>query len=256
MGIINATPDSFFSGSRKTAITDILKSAEQMLSDGATFLDVGGYSSRPAADDISEEEEISRVVVSIKAITKEFPKAIVSIDTFRSDVARRAVDAGAAIVNDISAGNLDKQMLSTVAKLNIPYIAMHMRGTPQTMKELTEYDDLLFEVMKYFSSVLHDCNRLGVKDVIIDPGFGFAKTADQSFDLLNKLDHFHHLNRPILVGVSRKSMIYRTLNLTAEEALNGTTALNTVALFKGAAILRVHDVKEAVEAVKLVSKLN
>lgn len=256
MGIINVTPDSFFSGSRKTAITDILKSAEQMLSDGAAFLDVGGYSSRPGAEDISLDEEINRVVDPIKAIIKEFPNAIISIDTFRSEVARRAVDAEAAIVNDISAGNLDEKMLSTVAELNIPYIAMHMRGTPQTMKELTEYDDLLLEVMKYFSAVLHDCNRLGIKDVIIDPGFGFAKTADQSFDLLNRLDHFHLLNRPILVGVSRKSMIYRTLNLTAEEALNGTTALNTVALFKGAAILRVHDVKEAVEAVKLVSKLN
>ena len=237
-------------------ISDILKSAEQMLRDGATFLDVGGYSSRPGAENISLEEEINRVADPIEAIMKEFPQAIISIDTFRSEVARRAVDAGAAIINDISAGHLDKNMLATVAELNVPYIVMHMRGTPQTMKELTKYDDILLEVMKYFSTVLQRCNQTGIKDVIIDPGFGFAKTADQSFDLLNRLDHFHHLNRPILVGISRKSMIYRTLNLTAEEALNGTTALNTVALFKGAAILRVHDVKEAAEAVKLVSKLS
>ncbi|MEQ9009096.1 MAG: dihydropteroate synthase [Ekhidna sp.] len=256
MGIINVTPDSFFSGSRKTALTDILKSAENMLKDGATFLDIGGYSSRPGAEDISIEEEPERVIEPIESISKEFPEAIISIDTFRSEVAKKAIDLGADLVNDISAGNLDSGMLSAVSEMGVPYIAMHMRGTPQNMKELNKYDDLLHDVLKYFSSVVHDCNQLGIKDVIIDPGFGFAKTADQSFDLLNKLDHFHHLDRPLMVGISRKSMIYRTLYSTAEEALNGTTVLNTVALLKGAAILRVHDVKEAVEAIKLVNELN
>ncbi len=234
----------------------ILQTTEKMLEEGATFLDIGGYSSRPGATDISVEEEISRVIDPIKTIIDRFPEANISIDTFRSEVARKAVETGASMVNDISAGHLDESMLSTVADMGVPYIAMHMRGTPQNMKELTKYDDLLHEVVKYFSSVLHDCNRLGIRDVIIDPGFGFAKTAEQSFDLLNKLDHFHHLDRPVLVGISRKSMIYRTLNSTAEEALNGTTVLNTVALLKGAQILRVHDVKEAVEAIKLVNELS
>lgn len=256
MGIINVTPDSFFSGSRKTAIAEILKLAESMLIDGATFLDIGGYSSRPRAKDITTAEELERVIQPIESIVNKFPKAIISIDTFRSEVAKQAVSVGASLVNDISAGNLDSGMLSAVAEMNVPYIAMHMRGTPQNMKELNKYDDLIQEVMKYFSSVVHDCNQLGIKDVIIDPGFGFAKTADQSFDLLKELDHFHHLDRPLMVGISRKSMIYRTLNSTAEEVLNGTTVLNTVALLKGAAILRVHDVKEAVEAVKLVNRLS
>ncbi len=256
MGIINVTPDSFFSGSRKAGTDDILETAEMMLREGATFLDIGGYSSRPGAENISIEDEITRVVHPIEAITKRFPEAIISVDTFRSEVAKRAVDSGAAIINDISAGHLDENMLESVAEMNVPYITMHMRGTPQTMKSLTDYQDILLEMTNYFSTVLDRCNQLGIKDVIIDPGFGFAKTAEQSFDLLNRLDHFHHLNRPLLVGVSRKSMIYRTLNLTAEEALNGTSVLNTVALLKGATILRVHDVKEAVEAVKLVNQLN
>lgn len=256
MGIINVTPDSFFSGSRKIDLDVILQTAGKMIEEGATFLDIGGYSSRPGATDISEKEEVKRVIDPIKAIIDRFPEAIISIDTFRSEVARAAIDAGASVVNDISAGHLDKKMLSVVAELGVPYVAMHMKGTPQNMKELTKYDDLLHEVVKYFSSVIHDCNRLGIKDVIIDPGFGFAKTAEQSFDLLSKVDHFHHLDRPLLVGVSRKSMIYRTLNSIAEDALNGTSVLNTVALLKGAQILRVHDVKEAVEAIKLVNKLS
>lgn len=256
MGIINVTPDSFFSRSRKIHLDEILQTAEKMFEEGATFLDLGGYSSRPGADDISVQEEIDRVIDPIKAITDRFPEAIISIDTFRSEVAREAVDTGASIINDISAGHLDKKMLRSVAELGVPYVAMHMKGTPQNMKELTKYDDMLHDVMKYFSSVMHDCNQLGIKDVIIDPGFGFAKTAEQSFDLLRKLAHFHHLDRPLLVGVSRKSMIYRTLNSTAEEALNGTSVLNTVALLKGAQILRVHDVKEAVEAIKLVNELS
>ncbi len=256
MGIINVTPDSFFTGSRKTGLAEILRTSENMLKEGATFLDVGGYSSRPGAEDISEDDEIDRVIQPIEAIRKEFPNAIISVDTFRSKVAKNAVEFGADIVNDISGGNLDENMLAMVAELGVPYIAMHMKGNPQTMKELTEYDDLLKDVLKYFSSILNRCNQLGIKDVLIDPGFGFAKTAKQSFEIMKKLDHLHYLGRPLLVGVSRKSMIYRTLNLTAEEALNGTTVLNTVALLKGAAILRVHDVKEANEAVELLNHLN
>ncbi len=255
MGIINLTPDSFFSESRSSTADDILRKVEKMLKEGAFFLDIGGYSSRPGAEDISVEEELSRVIKPIEEIISRFPEAIVSVDTFRSRVAKEAVNAGASIINDISGGHLDEAMLVTVAQLHVPYIAMHMRGTPQTMKTLTDYDDLLFDVMKYFSDRLENYNHLGIKDVLIDPGFGFAKTARQSFDLLNRLDHFHHLGRPLLVGVSRKSMIYRTLNSTAQEALNGTSVLNTVALLKGARILRVHDVKEAVEVIKLITEL-
>lgn len=255
MGIINATPDSFFSGSRKLDPKEILSAAEKMLSDGADFLDVGGYSSRPGAEDVSVEEEKNRVVKAIGAIVVEFPKAIVSIDTFRSEVAEAAVGAGAAIVNDISGGHLDHGMLEKVAGLNVPYVAMHMRGTPQNMKSLTDYEDIILEVTNYFSEVQARCQDLGIKDLILDPGFGFAKTADHSFLVLNHLEHFKILGCPILVGLSRKSMIYRSLNLTADEALNGTTALNTLALFKGAGILRVHDIREAVEVVKLVNQL-
>ena len=255
MGIINLTPDSFFSESRKTKVDDVLVKAEDMLKDGVTFLDLGGYSSRPGAEDITVDEELRRIIEPIEGIVSRFPEAIISVDTFRAQVAKEAVAAGATIVNDISAGRIDDAMLETVAHLGVPYIAMHMRGTPQTMKELTDYGDLLLETIKYFSERIENYNRLGIKDVIIDPGFGFAKTAKQSFDLLNRLDHFHHLGRPLLVGVSRKSMIYRTLNSTAQEALNGTSVLNTVALLKGARILRVHDVKEAVEAIKLIKQL-
>ncbi len=256
MGIINVTPDSFFSGSRKSSIDEVLEVAESMLKEGATFLDVGGYSSRPGAEETSVEEELNRVIAPIDAIMKRFPDAIISIDTFRSEVARNAVETGGAIINDISAGHLDHAMLETVAQLGVPYIAMHMRGNPQTMKELSNYEDMLFEMMKYFSFVTNHCNQLGIKDVIIDPGFGFAKTTKQDFDLLNKLDHFHYLGRPLMVGVSRKSLIYRTLDSTAQEALNGTSVLNTVALLKGIQILRVHDVKQAVEVVKLVKELS
>lgn len=255
MGIINTTPDSFYSGSRKSSISEILKTAEKMLSEGADFLDIGGYSSRPGAEDIDEVEELNRVIEPIKSILNEFPEAIISIDTFRSGVAKQAIDSGAKMVNDISAGYLDEDMLKTVAGLNVPYVAMHMKGSPQTMKKMTEYDDLLKEIVQYFSGVIENCNELGIKDVLIDPGFGFAKTAEQSFHLLQNLEHFHHLERHLLVGVSRKSMIYKTLEITADNALNGTTVLNTVALLRGAAILRVHDVKEAVEVIKLVDQL-
>jgi dihydropteroate synthase len=256
MGIINVTPDSFFEGSRRKGTIDLLKTAELMLEDGANFLDIGGYSSRPNADDISVEEELSRVVPAIKQIHREFPSAHISIDTFRSEVARQAVEVGASLVNDISAGHLDAKMLATVAELNVPFIGMHMKGTPQTMTSQTSYENILKEVNTYFSTVVDRCNQFGINDVIIDPGFGFSKTAEQSFHLLNNLEYFKHLDKPILVGLSRKSMIYRTLKLTADQALNGTTALNTLALFKGATILRVHDIKEAVEVVKLVNELN
>lgn len=256
MGIINITPDSFFSGSRKNQLDEIVSTAEKMVQEGADFLDIGGYSSRPGADDVSEEEELERVINPILAINEKFPHAIISIDTFRSEVARRAVESGAKIVNDISGGNLDSKMLETVADLEVPYIAMHMRGTPQSMKAETDYENLLKEVLLYFSKVVDRCNHLGIKDVVIDPGFGFAKNAGQSFYLLNHLEHLKKLGKPMLVGVSRKSMIYRTLDLTAEQALNGTTALNTLALFKGASILRVHDIKEAKEVVNLINHLN
>jgi dihydropteroate synthase len=255
MGILNVTPDSFFEGSRYTTEREILQQTEKMLLEGATFIDVGGYSSRPGAGDIPAEEERSRVLKAIQAIVKEFPQTIISIDTFRSAVAQQAVREGASLINDISAGELDAKMFETVAALNVPYIAMHMRGTPQTMRELTSYDNLMKEVMNYFIEKINHLNALGVKDIIIDPGFGFAKTADQNFELLKNLDHLKHLDQPVLAGLSRKSMIWKTLGVTAGGALNGTTALNMAALLKGASILRVHDVKEAVEAIKLHSKL-
>jgi dihydropteroate synthase len=255
MGILNITPDSFFEGSKFTTETEILTQTEKILSEGATFMDVGGYSSRPGAEDISVQEELSRVVNAIKVIIKKFPAAIISVDTFRAEVARQAVQEGAAIINDISAGELDKNMFATVAKLNVPYIIMHMRGTPQTMKSLTEYSNLIGEVTDYFVEKLNRLTMLGVKDVVIDPGFGFAKTIDQNFELLASLDYFKTLDKPILAGLSRKSMIWKTLGTSAADALNGTTALNMTALLKGVRILRVHDVKEAVEVVKLHAKL-
>ena len=227
-----------------------------MMKEGATFLDVGGYSSRPGADDISVEEETKRVIAPIEAICKEFPDAIISIDTFRSDVARRALDMGAKLVNDISAGRLDDQMIEMVGHRTVPFIAMHMRGTPQTMKENTSYDDLLSNVATYFSEVKIKCLNAGIKDLIIDPGFGFAKTLEQNYYLLKNLGYLLSLNCPILVGVSRKSMIFKLLESSANQVLNGTTALNSVALLGGASILRVHDIKEAVETAKLIGYLN
>jgi dihydropteroate synthase len=255
MGIVNITPDSFFEGSRFTTEAEILAQTEKMLSEGAAFIDVGGYSSRPGAKDISVKEELVRVVSAVKAISKRFPSAVISVDTFRSEVARQAVQEGASIINDISAGELDKEMFTTVAALNVPYIIMHMRGTPQTMKSLTEYKNLILEVTDYFVEKINRLTALGVKDVIIDPGFGFAKTIDQNFELLANLGVFKILDKPILAGLSRKSMIWKTLGSSAEDALNGTTALNMVTLLNGAGILRVHDVKQAVEVVKLHAKL-
>lgn len=255
MGIMNITPDSFFSGSRFTREAEILRQAERMLSQGATFIDVGGYSSRPGAEDISVDEETARVTQAVRVIVREFPAVLISVDTFRAEVARKTVEEGAVLINDISAGELDSEMFQTIAELNVPYSIMHMRGTPQTMNELTRYENLIQEVVDYFTAKISRLKTLGVTDVIIDPGFGFAKTAGQSFEVLTHLEYFRHLEKPILAGLSRKSMIWKTLGVTAEDALNGTTALNMAALLNGASILRVHDVKEAAETIKLFLRL-
>lgn len=256
MGILNVTPDSFFDGGRYASERDILDRVGEMLSEGADFIDVGAYSSRPGSKDVPLEEELKRATEATRAVVKEYPEAVVSIDTFRSAVAHACVNEGATIVNDISAGQLDPDMLKTVSALDVPYIAMHSRGNPQTMSGLTEYADLLKEVVDYFHRRLLVMRQLGIKDVIIDPGFGFAKTIAQNFILLKNLEYLKILERPILVGLSRKSMIWKTLSHRPDEALNGTTALNTIALVKGAGILRVHDVKAAQEVVKLVATMN
>ena len=250
MGILNATPDSFYEGSRVSAMEAAVAQAGKMLADGAAMLDVGGYSTRPGADDVSEAEEIRRVVPVIESILQQFPGATVSVDTFRASVAEAAVNAGALMVNDVS-GGADGQMLETVARLQVPYVLMHSRGTPQTMAQLTQYNDLLSDMLKFFMVKLHTAHKSGIKDVVMDVGFGFAKTIEQNYFLLRNLDYFRVLELPMLVGLSRKSSIYKKLGITADGALNGTTVLNTLALTKGAAILRVHDVKEAVETVKL-----
>jgi len=256
MGILNITPDSFFDGGNYKDETSILKQVEQMLFEGATFIDVGAYSSRPDADNISENEELNRILPVVKLILKHFPDVLLSIDTFRSAIAKHCIEAGAAIINDISAGNLDDTMLPTVAELQIPYIMMHMRGTPKTMQNLTNYEDLLKDILYYFSERINTARDLGIIDLIIDPGFGFAKTTTQNFELLNKLELFKTIEKPLLIGLSRKSMIYKTLKSSPNHALNGTTVLNTIGLQKGASILRVHDVKEAMECIKLVKNLN
>jgi dihydropteroate synthase len=251
MGILNVTPDSFFDGGRFMNEKALLQRAENLLSEGATFLDVGGYSSRPGAKDISIAEEIERVIPAIKSIMKLFPDALVSVDTFRSEVAKRAVGEGAKLVNDISGGALDDQMIKTVAQLNVPYVFMHMKGSPQTMSQLSQYENMMKEIITYFHQRLGLMKEHGIKDIVIDPGFGFAKTREQNFQLLNQLDSMKIFERPILAGLSRKSMVWKTLGVEPEEALNGTTMLHTIALTKGANILRVHDVKEAMQVVKL-----
>ncbi|WP_121908187.1 dihydropteroate synthase [Ulvibacter antarcticus] len=255
MGIINCTPDSFYDGGKTVSIREIVAQADKMLNEGATFLDVGGYSSRPGAEDVSEEEELKRVIPAITAILKAFPKTLISIDTFRSEVAKKAIEVGACMINDISGGLADQKMMETVAGLKVPYVLMHMKGTPQNMVENTAYENVTKEVLFYFSGRISEARKAGINDVIIDPGFGFAKTRKQSFELLKQLELFQHLDLPILVGVSRKSMIYKSLESTAEKALNGTSVLNTVAIMKGASILRVHDVAEAVECVQLLENL-
>ena len=255
MGIINITPDSFYDGGKTFSEKEMLKQAEVMLLEGATFLDVGGYSSRRGADDVSEAEEIRRVVEAIESILKNFPEVLISVDTFRSEVAKKAVEAGASLVNDISGGSLDGAMYKTVSQLKVPYILMHIRGTPKTMTGLTDYENVTIEVIKDLSEKIALARAEGVNDIIVDPGFGFAKKRNQSFEVLNNLELFQNLEVPILVGISRKSMIYGTLDTSAENALNGTTSLNTIALLKGASILRVHDVKEARECVILTESL-
>jgi len=255
MGIINVTPDSFYGGSIMETNDAVLHQAERMLSEGATFLDIGGYSSRPGADHVSEKEELSRVLPAVEALVKEFPEAYISVDTFRSKVAKKTVEAGAALVNDISAGIMDADMIPTVAKLQVPYIIMHMKGSPQTMTSMTNYDNVITEVLHYFSERIALARIAGINDIVADPGFGFSKTRKQSFTMLRNLELFQQLELPFLVGISRKSMIYKTLNTTAEKALNGTTALHSISLLKGASILRVHDVKEAMECVSLVGNI-
>ena len=256
MGILNCTPDSFFDGGKYKSEKDILNQVEKMLEDGATFIDIGAYSSKPNAAFVSDNEEENRLLPIIDLVLKNFPQTIISVDTFRSEIARKSIENGAALINDISAGNLDSQMISTVAKLHVPYIMMHMKGTPQTMQSLAQYENIVKEMIFYFSEKVSQARSLGMNDIIIDPGFGFAKTLEQNFEVMQKLELFQMLDIPLLIGISRKSMIYKTLETTAENSLNGTTFLNAIALQKGAAILRVHDVKEAVECVKLFHKLN
>ena len=255
MGILNVTPNSFYDGGKHKNINTIIHQVDKMLSDGASFIDIGAYSSKPSAEFVSETEESKRLLLVLKEIVNTFPNIIISVDTFRANVARIAVENGAAIVNDISAGLLDENMLATVADLKVPYIMMHMRGNPQTMQSLTDYKDIVKEMIFYFSERVAKARSFGISDIIIDPGFGFAKTLEQNYEVLNKLELFSILDLPLLAGISRKSMIYKVLENTAQEALNGTTVLNTIAVQKGAKIVRVHDVKEAVECIKLVDKL-
>ena len=255
MGILNVTPDSFYDGGKFKNDKGFLSQTEKLINEGATFIDIGAYSSRPGADFVSEKEEINRLIPIVRLIHEAFPETTISIDSFRSNVIKESVQAGAAMVNDISAGILDPMMFESVGKLGVPYIMMHMRGTPQTMQQMSNYSNITKEVYSYFSERIHLARKHQIKDLIIDLGFGFSKTLDQNFKLLNSLDFYTNLNLPILAGVSRKSMIYKTLNTTADNALNGTSALHMIALEKGSKILRVHDVKEAIECIKLYKAL-
>jgi len=251
MGIINVTPDSFYPGSRTNVIDEILFRAEKMIKDGASILDVGGQSTRPKSEQISAEEEMQRVLPAIEAIHKNFPEQIISIDTFYSKVAKDAVDAGAGIVNDVSAGEMDADLLSTVAALKVPYVLMHMLGKPQTMQQSPQYKNVTLEVFDFLNFKIAELVHIGIRDIVMDVGFGFGKTASHNFQLLHELSFFQQLRKPVMVGLSRKATIYKTLGITPEEALNGTTFMHTIALLNGANILRVHDVKEAVQAVQL-----
>lgn len=256
MGILNVTPDSFYADSRKQTEAAIEERIQAILSEGGTIIDVGGYSSRPDAVEVSSEEEMKRVAVALGILQRHYPEVAVSVDTFRADVACCSVEKyGAAIINDISGGELDKEMFPAVASLNVPYIMMHMRGTPQTMQQHTDYKDMMEDILLYFAAKVRELNLMGVNDIVLDPGFGFSKTLDQNYHLMGHLREFGQFGLPLLVGVSRKSMIYKFLGGTPSESLNGTTVLNTVALLNGADILRVHDVRAAVEAVKIVDKL-
>lgn len=255
MGIINMTPDSFFAGSRIGSEKHLLHSVEKMIKEGVAILDFGGYSSRPQAVDISEEEEFERLASGLEPTMKRFPNIPISVDTFRSGVARQVVENfGVGIINDISGGTLDDLMFETVAELRVAYILMHTKGTPQTMQSMTDYDDVVADVMAFLQKRIAQLHQLGVKDIIADPGFGFAKTIDQNYELLHKLSYFQELNVPVLAGISRKSMIYKLLDIQPEDSLNGTTALNMLALQGGASILRVHDVKEAVETIRIYNR--
>jgi dihydropteroate synthase len=255
MGILNVTPNSFYDGGKFANDKALLDQVEKMLEEGATFIDIGAYSSKPSAEFVSEADETARLVPAVQLILQHFPETLISVDTFRAKVAKAALEAGACIVNDIAAGGLDEQMMQTVAEFQVPYIMMHMKGNPQTMQSLTQYNNITKEVLFYFSEKIALARSFGINDLIVDPGFGFAKTTEQNFELLANLELFDRMELPILVGVSRKSMIYKTLETTAEFALNGTTVLNTIALQKGSNILRVHDVKEAIECVKLHQSL-
>lgn len=255
MGILNVTPNSFYDGGKFADEKALLNQVEKMLNEGATFIDIGGYSSKPNAEFVSEEEELQRVIPIISSVIQKFPETLISIDTFRSKVAKESIENGAAIINDISAGNLDENMMKTVAELQVPYSMMHMKGNPQTMQSITQYENIVKEMIFYFSEKVAQARSFGINDLILDPGFGFAKTLEQNFEVLNKLELFQMLELPILAGISRKSMIYKTLETDAQNSLNGTTSLNTISLMKSAKILRVHDVKEAVECVKLYNLL-
>ncbi len=256
MGILNCTPDSFFDGGKYKNTTAIVNQVEKMLCEGATFIDVGAYSSRPGAKHISEEEELNRILPVIKLLISEFPSVLISVDTFRSQVASKCIHNGACIVNDIAAGEMDATMFSTVAKLQVPYIMMHMQGTPQNMQQNPTYTNVVSELIYYFSKKIAELHKLGLNDIITDVGFGFGKTTEHNYQLLKHLELFKKLETPLLAGLSRKGMLYKPLGITSESALNATTAANTVALLNGASILRVHDVKEAVETVKIVALLN
>ncbi|MFM7015265.1 MAG: dihydropteroate synthase [Bacteroidota bacterium] len=253
MGIINTTPDSFYDGGKFNEELAFIKRFEQMLNEGAMIIDVGGASSRPGATTLSTHEEISRTIPFIKSALKQFPKAIISIDTYNATVAEEAIYAGASIINDISGGSLDDNMFDTVEKMKVPYVLMHMKGTPDTMKAHCHYENLIAEVYQYFHAKIVELMQRGIQDIILDPGFGFAKNTEQNFALLKNLAFFKNLNLPILAGLSRKSMIYQSLGITANESLNGTTALNMISLLNGSSILRVHDVKEAIQAIQLYS---
>jgi dihydropteroate synthase len=253
MGIINVTPDSFYTGSRGSSIDDILKITDGMIANGASIIDVGGQSTRPGSRRIEADEELKRVIPAIEGILKQFPHTIISVDTFYSSVAEHAIDAGAALVNDVSAGTIDEDLITTVAKLNIPYVLMHMKGTPENMQQHAVYENVVLEVFDFLNFRIKQLSDLGIKDIIIDPGFGFAKTIEHNFKLLANLSYFSQLNKPVMVGLSRKSTVYKTLGITADEALNGTTVLHTISLLNGANILRVHDVTEAMQAIKLIT---
>lgn len=255
MGILNSTPDSFYDGGRYKNEKDILEKVEKMLTEGATFIDVGAYSSRPGAKYVSEEEEQSRLLPVVELILKQFPDTIISIDTFRSNIVKKAVDIGAAMINDIAAGTMDANMMKTISELQIPYIMMHMQGTPDNMQQNPKYERIIEELLYFFSEKIAQARALGINDLIVDPGFGFGKTIAHNYEILKKLELFNILELPLLVGLSRKSMIYKLLETSPDEALNGTSSLHMVALMKGASILRVHDVKEAMECVKLAAQL-